>query len=580
MAIKIGDLIPEECTPVANVPFTLLSGASGTLQVEPDSTEVGKKLPLASERANYEEAFALRSLQICELRGEFAQQGHPLMVDIKALEPGNCYTVKSATDPWGVLSFSAKMPAKKLTRTSDGRLWTAYTLDGNYYGTDSSAVYLAWSTNKGISWQGHLQINTIEGNTWAAAIVSDSNDVIHIVYYQNQFSFSQEYTQSYPWVDNIHYRTYSNGFGPDILVTDQGFQDSKRMNQFDPDIAIDSDNNVHIVWTGSGFMAPDQYGNHGQSLNYSVNPTGGQNVIVLDDTGAGTSGPIRADTASILVDQVDTVHILYNTNLNGADIRYLQFPALSPSTAFENFLGAGRMQNFCLIPSEDELTYEPYLILINQDDTPNTIVEARRTPSGWIVDYFEGFRGDVTDVTGGVDPDTGISSGLWEITSADHGLSDGEYVYSLWAGSYGQTGKRVINKTQNTYQLEGTEQTRNTFTNVGLWLISGRNFSVSRDASGKIHMVFHQTPFGPDEYIGDTYMMIGGPGDWGPRELISEGVFWPNSIQMDNPHSGNYQNGYMFTNSFGTIPISAGSSHFDNVSTFRVCLTLTDPIEE
>lgn len=564
MALKINDPIPDECTPVGNVPFTMLTGVDGTLQLDP----IGAQAPLASEQGEYINDFVNRALTVCNLRGEFCQQHNPLMVDIKRHELG-CYIIKQADDPNSELAFSAKVAGMpKITRTSDGKLWAVYTLNYTWDGHTVGAVFLTWSTTDGLSWEGHIKVNQSNGDSGEAVIVADRNDLIHIAYRQFQFDPNPgPITHTDPLAINIHYITFDGEtFGSDILVTDMEYPTGPRprhLSQFTPNLAVDSDNNIHLVFTGEGHVPSDGYGNWPITLQYVMNPSG------VGSTTLDSYDYCYMWEPTILIDPQNNYHIVY-----GADnaIRYI-----GPETAgYEQIVSRGGTTAFCLLPtiySDTTLHYNPFLLMIsNTNFFLPKLTECQRGESGWVETDVLGFSGELQlgDVTGGVDPNTGISSGPITLTIPDHQLTDGEAIRIYWP-TISYQGRQTASVTvidENTVSLDGTENVVNSFSNSGNWALQCDHSGVVRDAIGSLRGIFHMA-LNLTNYEGATYMMIGHPGAWQQKYVISDGFFWPAGIQMDIEGSGQYQVGYLFT-------ASAGSGYPNVSSILKVCLSLED----
>jgi hypothetical protein len=295
------------------------------------------------------------------------------------------------------------------------------------------------------------------------------------------------------------------------------------------------------------------------------------NVTILDGTPFGES----PESPSILSDPDNGIHIVYGVAGIGTEMRY-QGPLVTGS--YETILTRGIPANFCLIPVDyDEvIEYEPFLGVIDASvsRTPKAVFAARERGT-WSITSTSGLSGDITDVTGGFNPDTQLSEGPLTVTSVGHGLVSGEFSRVNWGGlpfGHARRGWPVTVVDDNTFQLDGSDEVTNSFNTTGVWAVNVGNVSTARDAAGVIRVAFHETEIGPETYVGDTYMFTGQPEDMGEKELISEGVFWPGLVSMDRQDLGIYQIGYMFTNAYGT-----NGDGPPNTSFYRVCLTLEDP---
>jgi len=138
------------------------------------------------------------------------------------------YTVKS-----GVVSNSATgyNNVRKLARSSDGALHCVWEdKRGDYY-----QIYYAKSTDGGENWT-ETAITSESYNQYSPSIAIDSNNYIHITWAGSYSgtSYSQirhiKYTTSWGNIENLTNENYS---------------------QYNPSIAIDSNNCIHITWCGA-----------------------------------------------------------------------------------------------------------------------------------------------------------------------------------------------------------------------------------------------------------------------------------------------------------------------------------------
>ena len=150
------------------------------------------------------------------------------------------YTVKT-----GALSDSTQANSqRKLARTSDGTLWCVYhRISGSY-----RQIFASYSTDDGETWTEEA-VTSASYNQYHPAIAIDSQDNIHVVWRGLGWGTNTNYT-------NIRYRKRtSSGWQSHEAVTD------KNKHQYHPSIAIDSNDNVHVVWGGAGWGTNNNYDN-------------------------------------------------------------------------------------------------------------------------------------------------------------------------------------------------------------------------------------------------------------------------------------------------------------------------------
>ena len=130
-------------------------------------------------------------------------------------------------------------PQKQCVRDSQGAIYCVYVK------TDLSfayQVYLAKSTDGGITWT-EEPVNSENAAQFYPSIAIDSQDNLHIVW-------SGWGGPTSPKGMNIHYRKKtSSGWEPREMVT------STNYHQKYPEIVVDSQDNIHIVWYGTGWGA-------------------------------------------------------------------------------------------------------------------------------------------------------------------------------------------------------------------------------------------------------------------------------------------------------------------------------------
>ncbi|MCK5013922.1 MAG: hypothetical protein KAS66_08880, partial [Candidatus Omnitrophica bacterium] len=171
--------------------------------------------------------------------------------------------------------------------TSDGTLWA-------FYKGDNDFIYGVNSTDNGSTWNTPELVNDVMGDTQhfvTAAI--DSNDVIHVIWY------------GYGWGDNpgfanIQYKNRTaSGWSTQENVT------NKNETQFGPSVAVDSNDVVHLIWYGLGWGSnASQY--NLQYINRTASGWGTQESV--------TNVAEIQRFPSTAIDSNDNIHVVWYGN--------------------------------------------------------------------------------------------------------------------------------------------------------------------------------------------------------------------------------------------------------------------------
>jgi Neuraminidase (sialidase) len=221
------------------------------------------------------------------------------------LKPGN-FLIYYRRSPDGGATWSA---VKRLTRTS-GELGPdpAIAIDSSntihVVWTDAAAtpsnyeIYYRRSPDGGKTWSAVKRLTRTSDTSSQPAIAIDSSNTIHVVW--------QDYTAgTYPWSGNyeIYYRRSPDGgatWSTVIRLTQtSGFS-------LDPAIAIDSSNAIHVVWRD------DTAGN--DEIYYMRSPDGGATwraVKRLSRTSGDSWDP------AIAIDSSNTIHVVWAADMPG-----------------------------------------------------------------------------------------------------------------------------------------------------------------------------------------------------------------------------------------------------------------------
>ena len=199
---------------------------------------------------------------------------------------GQIFTVKANAD-----SFATAYPSqRKLARTSDGTLHCVYHRKEGAY----KQIFHSWSTDNGTTWT-EEQITSENYDQLYPAIAVDSNDHLHVVW-QGCHSGSPSKTQ-------IRYRKYSGSWGTITNITNDTSWDQRT-----PSIAVDSGDNLYVVWQKVEYVG-------GPWCNYGCGP------LWYSKFTTSWSTPIRVGEGAeyeevypaIAIDQNDYIHIIWAT---------------------------------------------------------------------------------------------------------------------------------------------------------------------------------------------------------------------------------------------------------------------------
>ena len=181
------------------------------------------------------------------------------------------WTIEKADAP----KFFTQVYPRSIAIDKDNRLHAAYGGDHLYY------AYF-----DGVKWQ-HETLDNYPGVGEFASIAIDSNNKVHISYYDSTFRI-------------LKYATNATGTWATYVI------DNKQFVGYGTSIALDSNNSVHIGYYGD------------KDLRYVTNASGSWVISIVDNAGDVGSYP------SIAVDSNNKVHISYldSNDLNNLHLKY------------------------------------------------------------------------------------------------------------------------------------------------------------------------------------------------------------------------------------------------------------------
>jgi hypothetical protein len=196
------------------------------------------------------------------------------------------YTVKKGTIPDSTAFNSQRL----LVRSSDGTLHCVYVRIDDV--EETHQIFYANSTDGGVTWTEELVSDSeLMAEQHYPSIAIDSKDNIHVVWHG--FGWGDNFI-----VANIQYRMRTaDGWQTVEAITD------KNVSQYAPIISIDSNDNVHIVWGGYGWGINTDFTN----IQYRMRTADGwQTVEAVTDKNDGQRYP------SIAIDSMDNVHVVWS----------------------------------------------------------------------------------------------------------------------------------------------------------------------------------------------------------------------------------------------------------------------------
>ncbi len=186
---------------------------------------------------------------------------------------------------------------RKLARTSTGALWCAYqrtSAAGDDY------IVASYSYDNGVTWTEETVAAVVGSGQRAPAIAIDSLNNIHVVWRgQGWGTFPARYQMLYR-------QRIAAGWQPVELITDIN------SSQFwFSSIAVDSLDNIHVIWTGDGWGANPADTN----IQYRVRTAAG---VWQAQEGVTDVADLQT-SPSMAIDRNNTVHVAWDGRLWGAN---------------------------------------------------------------------------------------------------------------------------------------------------------------------------------------------------------------------------------------------------------------------
>lgn len=129
--------------------------------------------------------------------------------------------------------------SRTIARCSNGQLWCCYLVNDGA----NDQVWVSYSDDGGLTWTAE-QMTVVAAAQFPPSLAIDSQDNIHLVWFGNGWGAN-------PGITNIQYRRRTTaGWDAQLGLTDD------TIRRASPSIAVDSQDNVHIAWDGSDLGLP------------------------------------------------------------------------------------------------------------------------------------------------------------------------------------------------------------------------------------------------------------------------------------------------------------------------------------
>ncbi len=300
------------------------------------------------------------------------------------------YTISENTEQ-DALAYNSQ---RNLARTSDGTLHITYLkqIDTIFH------IFYAYSIDQGVTWIEEQVSNPPEEySQYYPSIAVDSQDNIHIVW--GGYGWGYEY-----YANNILYREKtSQGWQPTIMITDIEYYN------YEPAIAVDSQDNIHVTWYGDGFGTNTN--NYNIQYRKKTN-TGWQPIESVTDIEYDQYHP------SIAIDTQDNIHIAWegqgwDTTPFNYDIQYIM----------KNQSGWQTPERVTDSPSHQSYP----CIAVNQQDNIHVVWEGSGGPTPYITNIRYRMRNQI-----GWHPQENITNSDYDQFYATVALDAQDNIHIAW----------------------------------------------------------------------------------------------------------------------------------------------------
>jgi len=183
-----------------------------------------------------------------------------------------------------------------IARDTYGGLHVVYAKGTSY----RSQIFYAKSIDNGVTWENTQLTNISDGDQLRPSIVVDSNNVIHVVWLFSEYMESETIYQ-------ICYMKYLSSWSDISYFTSDDWNNYFSNNNVD--IAIDSFNNLHLVWDGEEYnVSEDKWYYYIRYKKFDTDWGDTQNIVSV--------ASVHQTNPTIAIDSNDVLHIVWFNNGN------------------------------------------------------------------------------------------------------------------------------------------------------------------------------------------------------------------------------------------------------------------------
>jgi hypothetical protein len=210
--------------------------------------------------------------------------------------------------------------SRNIVRDSTGRLHVVYCRTAGS-GTPYN-IYHSYSDDEGKTWTEEAITSETEyyHEQWEPAIAIDNSNNLHVVWSGMIYYW---YPQFELWLGTyeICYSKFNgSSWSTPIHITDVGAPNAVNLHQSYPAIAVDSNNNLHVVWYGYSGTPPNGWPRHYQIRYAKYTGSWSTPIDLTIDTSNYHS---NTTTPTIAIDSNDNLHVVYEGN-SATSPNYLQ----------------------------------------------------------------------------------------------------------------------------------------------------------------------------------------------------------------------------------------------------------------